>query len=44
MEVEGVYREESNEGVDTYLSVMGIPWIARKVAAMANPTIGINRI
>merc|ERR1712168_886430 len=43
MEVEGVYREESNEGVDTYLSVMGIPWIARKVAAMANPTIEIKR-
>ena len=44
MEVEGIYKEESTEGVDTYLSVLGVPWIARKVAAVAKPTIGINRI
>ena len=38
--VEGVYREESNENVDAYLSAIGVPWIARKAAGLVSPTIG----
>ena len=38
--VEGVYKEESNENVDAYLSAIGLPWIARKAAGLMSPTLG----
>ena len=38
--VEGVYKEESNENVDAYLSAIGVPWIARKAAGLVSPTVG----
>ena len=38
--VEGVYKEESNENVDAYLSAIGVSWIARKAAGLVSPTVG----
>ena len=37
---DGVYKEESNENVDAYLSAIGVPWVARKAAGLLSPTLG----
>ena len=40
VEIEGIYKEESNQNVEAYLSALGVPWIARKAAGLISPTIG----
>jgi len=37
----GVFQHEKSEGMDEYLTAMGVPWMVRKVLANTSPTIEI---
>jgi len=39
----GTFVHEKSEGLDEYLTTMGVPWMLRKVLANTSPTIEIVR-
>merc|ERR1712243_218340 len=41
--VVGVYQHEKSEGLDEYLTKLGVPWIAKKFITASSPIVKISK-